>query len=602
MVARLAIEIGVGSPQKVDLDPVRPTTLGRSRESTVVLHDEHASRQHAQIYSDNGQWFIRDFGTLNGTFVNGDRIAQPVALQHGQSIGIADMRLRFLADQEKVPEANEDQAAAAPLRESRSAEQTSFWPDELAALYEFMTATVDEKEPAALIEQALETIARRTRASVCGFLSLDPEEPLSKRVFPQAAEVDAQLSRQLTRGVQETGRTVWLQALAQDVGVGASESLACYVDALCVPLNAEGAPLGAVHVYKSNGAFTTRDVRFCEVLAGYAARSLTVLRMFRSLAAENSRLRQSTPVSDELIGSSPAMQNLRQRITRAAASSATVLVHGETGVGKELVASALHQQSPRAKGPLVVANCGAIAKSLWESELFGHARGAFTGAATAHAGLFEQADDGTLFLDEIGDMPLDGQVKLLRAIESKTFRPVGATKDVRADVRVVAATHRELEQEVKAGKFREDLFYRLRVIYIPVPRLRDHAEDIPELVEFFLAKLTPPAGRRKKISAAVLRRLQEYPWPGNVRQLRGALENAVIMGDGDTIEAGDFYLPDMHAKAAVLTLEELESRGIGLALEQAGGNVTQAAKLLGIHRETLGKKIKQYELGKKATD
>jgi Nif-specific regulatory protein len=599
MHARLTIEVGVGTPQKVELDPARATTLGRSRDSTVVLHDEHASRQHAQIFTENGQWFIRDLGTLNGTFVNGERIAQPVALQHGQTIGIADMRLRFQTDADREV-ADREVVVAVPPRPHDAAEQTSFWPDELAALYEFMNDTVDVKEPATLIERTLETLSRRTRATVCGFLSLDPEEPVSKKVFPQAAEVDAQLSRQLTRGIQETGHTVWLQALAQDVG--ASESLASYVDALCVPLAADGGPLGAVHVYKNNGAFTSRDVRFCEVVAGYAARSLTLLRMFRSLTAENSRLRQSTPVSDELIGSSPAMQNLRQRITRAAASSATVLVHGETGVGKELVASALHRQSPRSNGPLVVANCGAIAKSLWESELFGHTRGAFTGAATAHAGLFEQADDGTLFLDEIGDMPLDGQVKLLRAIESKTFRAVGATKDTRADVRVVAATHRELEQEVKAGKFREDLFYRLRVIYIPVPRLRDHAEDVPELIDYFLAKLTSPTGRPKKVSPRALRRLQEYPWPGNVRQLRGALENALIMGDSQTIEAEDFYLPEMNAKPAVLTLEELEVRGISIALEQAGGNVTQAAKLLGIHRETLGKKIKQYDLVKRTSE
>jgi Nif-specific regulatory protein len=593
MRARLTIEVGVGSPQKADLDPARPTTLGRSRESTVILHDEHASRQHAQIYSDHGQWFIRDLGTLNGTFVSGERIAQPTALQNGQTVGIADMRLRFHADEGKEPE-------GPPGSDPGSGEETSFWPDELAALYEFMTATVNEKEPAALVERTLEALARRTRATVCGFLSLDPDEPVSKKVFPQAAEVDAQLSRQLTREVQESGHTVWLQTLHE--GVGASESLASYVDAVCVPLKAEGAPLGAVHVYKGNGPFTSRDVRFCEVVAGYAATSLALLRMFRSLTAENSRLRQSTPVSDELIGSSPAMQTLRQRIARAAASSATVLVHGQTGVGKELVATALHRKSPRSNGPLVVANCGAIAKSLWESELFGHVRGAFTGAAATHAGLFEQADDGTLFLDEIGDMPLDGQVKLLRAIESKTFRPVGGAKDVRTDVRVVAATHRELEQEVKGGKFREDLFYRLRVIYIPVPQLRDHAEDIPELIDYFLRKLTPPAGRPKKVAVAALRRLQEYPWPGNVRQLRGALENALIMGDGETIEVDDFYLPDMHAKPAVLTLAELEIRGISVALEQAGGNVTQAAKALGIHRETLAKKIKQYDLAKKTDE
>ena len=600
MQTRLTIEQGTASPQALTLVKGQAVSLGRSRENTVVLHDEHASRHHAQIYPESGGWFLRDLGTLNGTFIDGDKITQPVLLAHGQIIGIADMRVRFLQEESGLLMGTFREIPAKEPGARGGDTSTVLFADELAALHDYVTATMETADPDAVIEQTLQAVVARTRASVGGFLNLDEENPLSKKVYPPSGEVNIHLSRHLTRHVQQSGRTAWMQA---GLGEGnSSDSIVSYQDAVCIPLRADGIALGALHIYKDQATFNEREVRFCEMVATFASNSMARLRRFRTLEAENSRLRLHTPLSEELVGASAAMKALRQTISRAAASNATVLIHGETGVGKELVALALHRQSPRSKGPLVVANCGAIVKNLFESELFGHCKGAFTNAVADRHGLFQQADDGTLFLDEIGDMPPDGQVKLLRAIETKTFRPVGGSKDVRTDVRVVAATHRDLEQEVKAGKFREDLFYRLRVIYIPVPRLRDHAEDIPELVEYFLAKLPAPAGRPKKVSATALRRLQAYPWPGNVRQLRGALENALIMGDAATIEADDFYLPEMHAKAAVLTLDELESRNIVLALEQTGWNLSQAAKLLGIHRETLAKKIKHYGLGTKAAE
>ena len=605
MRARLTIEQGKGIPVVMDLAPFPPVTLGRSRENAVILHDEHASRQHAQIYFDKGGWFIRDLDTLNGTYVDGAKIGQAVALQDNQVIGIADMRLRFLVVEENNLAVTPPQfpVAEASYRMTGSADpnSTSLWADELATLYEYMTATVEEKDAAAVVERTLQTVARRTRATVCGFLSLDPDNPLSKRVYPQSAEVDAQLSRHLTVRVQETGRTAWLMAGAGEIS--SSDSLASYRDAVCVPLKAEGTALGALHVYREQGSFTQREVRFCEVVAGFAASSLALLRMFRALEAENSRLRLHTPVSEDIIGASQAMHNLRQAIARAGSSSATVLIHGETGAGKELVALALHRRSPRCHGPLVVANCGAIAESLLESELFGHCKGAFTGAAANRIGLFQQADDGTIFLDEIGEMPLESQVKLLRAIEGQSFRPVGSTRDVRVDVRVIAATNRNLESEVRAGRFRQDLYFRLRVIFIAVPSLREHAEDIPELVEYFLCKLAGPHARPKKITPAAISRLTEYSWPGNIRQLRSVLENATIMGEGDTIDTGDLSLPDMPAQPPPgLTLADLEAWGIARALEKTEGNITQAAKVLGIGRDTLGKKIKQYRLGEQGQE
>ena len=595
MQARVTIEQGIGTPSTLNLEKGQAVSLGRSRENTIILHDEHASRHHAQIYPENGAWFIRDLGTLNGTFVNGEKITQAVCLQHGQVIGIADMRLRFRQEDSGLLMGTFREVPSKDAIARSGEGSTVLWADELASLYEYMTATVETTDPDVVVEQTLQTVVGRTRASVGGFLNLDQDDPLSKKVHPQSAEVNIHLSRHLTRHVQETGRTAWMQAGLGDAG--SSDSIVSYQDAVCIPLRADGIALGALHVYKDQATFNEREVRFCEVVAAYASNSLARLRRFRALEAENSRLRLHAPLSEELVGASPAMKALRQTIGRAAASSATVLIHGETGVGKELVALALHRQSPRSKGPLVVANCGAIVKNLFESELFGHCRGAFTNAVADRQGLFQQADDGTLFLDEIGDMPLEEQIKLLRAIEGKVFRPVGATRDVRADVRVIAATNKDLEKEVKDGSFREDLYYRLCVVFIKVLPLREHREDIPALAEHFLRLLAGPQGKPKILSAQALRRLLDYSWPGNVRQLRAALENAVIMGEGDTIHPEDLSLPDsLDDKSTGLKLADIEARAIVRALEMTEANITKAAKLLGIGRDTLHSKIKLHKL------
>jgi DNA-binding NtrC family response regulator len=287
-----------------------------------------------------------------------------------------------------------------------------------------------------------------------------------------------------------------------------------------------------------------------------------------------------------------------------------VLVHGESGSGKELVALALHRNSRRADGPLVVVNCAAIAPSLLEAELFGYKKGAFTGADRDHPGLFQQADDGTLFLDEIGELSLDCQARLLRVIEGKAFRPVGATTDVKVDVRIVAATHRDLEKEAKAGRFRQDLLFRLRVIPIRVPPLREHPEDIPELAGYFLSRVSAECRRNFRLTATAMRKLQAFPWPGNVRQLRAAIESAAVMSESDVIDGETLpltgasemaSLPAAPAKAVdaptSLDMDEIETWAIRKALRQTGGNVSHAAKLLGMSRHT---KIKKKNIDRDA--
>jgi transcriptional regulator with PAS, ATPase and Fis domain len=465
-------------------------------------------------------------------------------------------------------------------------------------MYAFMAASVRENDARSLVRRALATVAAQTGAAITGFLSLDKDDPLPKIVLPETARVDIHLSRQLTQKVQEESRPVWLGATAGEFQQ--SDSLLPFHDALCLPLLADGAPLGALHVYKAGKFFTERDLRFCEVVASYVANSLGRIRVRRALEAENSRLRSHTPVSEKLIGESEVLRQLRQFIARAAPRPSTVLIQGESGSGKELVAQDLHRQSSRRHGPLVVLNCAAIAPNLLEAELFGHVKGSFTGAINDRPGLFQQADEGTLFLDEIGELSLDCQGKLLRVIEGKGFRPVGGVAEVRTDVRIIAATHRDLEKLVQEGKFRQDLYFRLCVIRLQVPPLRDHAEDIPALVDYFLIRLAQECGRRVRLTEAALARLGKYSWPGNVRQLRAVLENAVVMSDSDTIDASDLLLPTPAPadQPPSLNLEEVEAWAIRQALQRTGHNNSQAARLLGIVRETLAAKRKKYKIGK----
>ena len=307
-----------------------------------------------------------------------------------------------------------------------------------------------------------------------------------------------------------------------------------------------------------------------------------------------------------MIGESPAMQQMRATIDKVAQSDATVLITGESGTGKELVARALHFAGRRASGPFVPVNCGALVGTLLDSELFGHVRGAFTGADTSKRGLFVAADGGTLFLDEIGELPLDLQPKLLRALQDGEVKPVGGTTAIRVDARVIAATNRTLQDQIAASAFREDLFYRLAVITIEVPRLRDRPGDIPLLAKHFAEQAALRAERgRVSFTDAALAQLAAQPWPGNVRELENTIERAVILATGDVIDVNDVAGPRPAAQSAsfatfsgdhVPTLDELERAHILKVLELCEGQKTKAAQMLGINRTTLWKKLRQYGL------
>jgi DNA-binding NtrC family response regulator len=334
----------------------------------------------------------------------------------------------------------------------------------------------------------------------------------------------------------------------------------------------------------------------------------------KELEEENRRLRQELHEKyhfANLAGTSAGMQAVFRLIERAGPSSSTVLVLGESGTGKELVARALHEISPRSGRRFLKVNCSALAENLLESELFGHERGAFTGAITTKRGLFEAAHGGTLFLDEVGDTPLPLQAKLLRVLQEGEFRRVGGLEDIQVDVRILAATNRDLKQLIAEGRFRQDLYYRLNVVSIPLPPLRERAEDIPLLVGHFLRKKAGDRPLLPFLSEEVLQVLQEYPWPGNVRELENALERAVVLSETSELQLLDF--PEEIRSAAsqagqgtqrvappsrhwMSSLEELEKTHIQQVLEKVEGHREKASQILGITRRTLYEKIKRFHL------
>ena len=332
----------------------------------------------------------------------------------------------------------------------------------------------------------------------------------------------------------------------------------------------------------------------------------------RRLREEVKRLREEvarTKPTSELLGESPAMRKVHETIARVADTDATVLVTGESGTGKELVARALHMRSKRAEGPFIAINCAATPENLLESELFGHTKGAFTDAKAAKRGLFLEASGGTLFLDEIGEMPASMQAKLLRALEERTVRPVGATSEVAFDARLLAATNRDLESLVESGRFREDLYYRINVVQLGLPPLRARGGDVLALAQQFINRYSGPMGKKVRgFSSAVGERLLAYAWPGNVRELQNCIERALALARFEELTVEDLppkvrdFKPSFVVVATedptdLVTMEEVERRYIQRVMEAVGQNKTQAAKVLGFDRTTLYRKLERYKLG-----
>ncbi|MCI0740049.1 MAG: sigma-54-dependent Fis family transcriptional regulator [Gemmataceae bacterium] len=380
---------------------------------------------------------------------------------------------------------------------------------------------------------------------------------------------------------------------------------------LCVPLSdAAGQRLGAFEVMNKSGRFTPEDVAALEALAAQTAVALGNVRERESLVRSNSELEGQARQGARLVGDSTPIVALRSTLERVARTDLPILILGESGAGKDVVARAVHYSSARQQSPFIPVNCAAIAETLLESELFGHEKGAFTDAHATRPGKFEAASGGTLFLDEIGDLSAGGQAKLLRVLEEKVVYRVGGTQPIPVDTRVLAATNRNLGESVRAGKFREDLFYRLTVVTLELPPLRERRDDILVLAEHFLEQFCKTAGRKPlKLSADAKKRLEQHDWPGNVRELRNLMERIAYLSTGDKVEASDLAFTlrpskDEARKFGHLPLseatDEFQREHIEQAIKRAGDHMGEAAKLLGMHRPNLYRKMRI--LGMKVAD
>lgn len=598
------------------LDAGRPTTLGRGFDCGVALNDPLCSREHARVTFEGDCWVVIDCGSRNGTFVNGQRI-DSATLGDGHLVKIGATELEFHQSDEPPTSESDDPGESQTLVQQAAVDHPSAGAVSLTGLpnaeqvkelmlrYQLAIRLLGCTDPDQTVRTALELLRSRTGASVVGFLWIDDEGKLRpKLVLPEAAEGRVRLSPSLTELVLTQGQAVWV---ANQEAPKEDSSLAAFSDAVCAPLIArdEGGArqkLGAIHAYSEEGRFRQSEFDCIISVANLVSVALSRAVRFAKLKTDLARLMQSTPGYSELVGTSTAMESLKSKIARVASAAGCVLVRGESGVGKELVARAIHRASPRAARPMVSVNCAAIPADLMESQLFGHKAGSFTGADRDHSGYFQQADMGTLFLDEVGELTLEGQAKLLRVLDGRPFLPVGGVKEVAVDVRVIAATNQDLQAYVRDKRFREDLYYRLSVFELRVPPLRERGADVGLLVDFFLNHFRAQHGRPGLgISDEARAVLLNYSWPGNVRQLRNVLDSAVVLAEGGQIEPADLALRDARTHEVVapgesLRLEHWERKLILAALEQTRGAVPEAAELLGISRATLYRKLEQHKV------
>ena len=489
----------------------------------------------------------------------------------------------------------------------------------LLAIYDMLRVLNSETDPDDLLETMLDMALDVVQAERGLILLRDGDGDdadysvrLARKLEKQTIDDAAEFSRNVVLRAG-AGKAVLAIDTGQDDRLKDLKSVSMFGirSVLCVPLRSRARIVGAVYLdnRKEGALFSADDLRFLEAFADHAALALENAQVRKELEVENRRLRVAADerVSfDNIIGHSGPMQAIYDIIPKTAKSPLPVLIQGDSGTGKELVARAIHAHSLRKRKPFLVENCAAIPEALLESELFGHVRGAFTGADRDHVGLFEQVHGGTLFLDEIGDMPASMQARLLRVLQEGELRRVGGERVVRVDVRLVTATHRDLPSQVAAGRFREDLLYRLQVLVIQLPPLRDRPGDIPLLVDHFLRRISRERGiETPKIRSNVMSLLEGYAWPGNVRQLENHIQRiALLAGDGpitlSVIEQDKGLREVLCGKKTegtpVFSLEHSEKEQIRQALEASKGNRTRAARMLGISRATIFRKIKEYEL------
>lgn len=650
-------------------------TIGRAPTNAITVKDERCSRNHAEIFQSKHQWTLRDLDSRNGTLVDGQPVTSDYALQPGDIVRIGNSHLAFVdnlshafPDPSSVlrssrPVDAADSDSSGNVLEIDQDDDSVFEPVEPTQITHrreqsrFLDASSDNEAEAStpkvgraaaklcrlafelaktpdvvsLANQSLAALFESTQIDAGGMLlrgrdnqgarTLDTLEVISSR--SESSHRYHRVSQFLASTVMRDGQGVLARNVMDDSQLGARDSsgdiLATSV--ICAPLRQDGKVLGILHLYSTDAArpLDPDDLEFSLAVADTVSMTLQNLDRRQELAEnlnlvrdENVQLREQLGVQSEIVGSSEAMDRVEQQIARAAPSKATVLIRGESGVGKELVARAVHFSSPRKKGPFVCLNCAALSETLLESELFGHEKGAFTGATHRKIGKFEQATKGTLMLDEIGEMSPTIQAKFLRVLEGHAFERVGGAEAIKADVRVIAATNRDLEKEVSEGRFRRDLYFRLHVLEIVVPGLRKRPEDIPELANYFLHRYNAETGRKiQGFTPRALEELQQYRWPGNVREMKNVIERAVVLARGEFIDHDDLVLSTLKTAGDTesgtsageereefvpRSLADMEQEHILRVLQSTGWNKSKSASILGIERSTLDRKIQRYEL------
>ena len=595
---------GANSGARFELDPAEQNKLGRDWQCHIVVNDPQCSRVHAHVYKDTEGWWIRDNQSSNGTFVNGQTIDH-ARLGDGTELRIGSCSFTFSLNETIVQLPESEQRSTnhtIVLDESMDPRETGQytlnflkghnWGQDFFFLFQLSVKLLGIDDPESVITICMRRLFDRTNASAAGFLWLTDDGKLQpKVVYPVDKSDRLEMNDELTRRVTKQKRAIRIE----------QESTEKYADSICVPLIFEDEVQGAIHLYRQDKPFHDSHFQLACAMANIMLRSLARANRQASLAAEHSRLVEKTATFDELLGESTKMLELKSKIKRVAKASGCVLIRGESGAGKELVARALHKASPRSDRPMLSVNCAAIPRDLMESQLFGHKKGAFTSADRDHVGWFQQADLGTLFLDEIGELTLEGQAKLLRTLEGHPFLPVGGTEEITVDVRVICATNRDLKEFVQEKRFREDLFYRLSVYELYIPPLRDREGDIQMLIDFFLDHFRAQHGQADlKFSKEANSRLLAYNWPGNVRQLRNVIDSAVVMSEGKEIQLDDIGIRDTgETEFETLRIDHWERKLIGDALKRTEGSVPKAAELLGVSRATLYRKIDEYGIKRK---
>jgi len=629
MPAYLIVAAGEPADEFWPIEPGQRLTIGRSPDNHIVLPDELCSRYHAEILFDSGRWKIRDLGSRNGVRVNGELIRDSATLSAGDRIRIGQTELLLV---ERLPERLAGQVADLSELEREPADESEAGPNITARLSR--SKFVSESESHLLEDPSVAQDMTRLFRLVLAMGGAADVTDLCNRVLDglldcthaDTGAVLMRVGRRRLRVLAHRGRDTYHKVsdyiselvareneaiLARDVRADqrlrsrqSLEEIGAQ-SLICAPIREKNRVTGLIHLYSTDPAspLDRRDLEFTLAIAQQFSQMLAELKQRERLANENRLLRENLRIATDLVGESEAIKAVKRQIARVAPTSATVLIRGESGVGKELVARAIHANSPRSGGPMVCINCAALTESLLESELFGHEKGAFTGATEQKIGKFEAANGGTIFLDEIGELNPASQAKLLRVLEGQPFERVGGSKPIAVDVRVIAATNIELEQAVREGKFRRDLYFRLNVVEIVVPPLRERKEDIPVLANYFLDILTREIARRVKgFSDAAMRKLTRYDWPGNVRELRNVIERAVVLGSGEQIEERDILLSGLEPTLAAggryrpISLEQLEREHVAATLAHTGWNKSQAAAILGIERSTLDRKINRYGL------